>query len=778
MITNIEILKRDLPRIHNIKNFLVTPEKYHPDNPRYIKQWNNYKKHCIEGIWIYDEIGWRYMPATLFYYGNFFKLEDQIGKQRMYIKPLVRDVDWIIHYSYLINLGFSGFKSDDVYSCDKALIETDTYNLLKTSSSESDRERFYDLYNTKGQLKEYKDPREYLKNLHTDNYGKCLYHNQSSNLMLFGSRGGGKSYSIAGICCQTLSFDGMKYYSQDVINKKPKVNISIGAGITDKSSELIDKIVTNLNRHGTDPDFGAWGTAGQPDFIPGPFYVDWVGSTKPNNAMNPFRYEYRVETPAGWQTEGSGTKMVHVNYSDKKSAGSQAAAGSRNALNIYTEIGLMSNFKDALLSNEATVSKDQERFGVQLADGTSGNIDLVQQTRVVFNDPETYAFLSFENIWEPTEHKIGLFLPAYLTNGKFKDQNGNTNIEEALKFFEQRRKEAASKDDPEVLRNEKMNYPLVPSDMWVSTKGSYFPVVELVERQQKVINSQSYKKNAKPVTLVWDSSSKKGVKSIPNPNAEPYYTYPFDKTMSKPDGSFVIYEEPVEIDHMIKPDQYIYTLDPYVSENIDEGGSIGAFQVWLNPKYLKDTGHKGLLMATYYGKNPDGKDAFYEIIEKGIQYYGNCPRMLWYEANRGDSVRGYCIRKNKIQLLAIRPTREKGSSSKERLVTEYGYMVGNKIDKLELCTDGAELLLTNFLFNGNQQRLLETLDDNFLIDQLIQFTFEGNFDATSAYLGYPLALKEIQHTFNKEAEKKERKNPLSFISMNPNIFIHAERTRK
>ena len=31
MITNIDILKQDLPYIYNIKNFLVTPEKYHPD---------------------------------------------------------------------------------------------------------------------------------------------------------------------------------------------------------------------------------------------------------------------------------------------------------------------------------------------------------------------------------------------------------------------------------------------------------------------------------------------------------------------------------------------------------------------------------------------------------------------------------------------------------------------------------------------------------------------------------------------------------------------------
>ena len=35
MITNLDILKRDLIRIENIKSFLVDIPKIHPDNPKY-----------------------------------------------------------------------------------------------------------------------------------------------------------------------------------------------------------------------------------------------------------------------------------------------------------------------------------------------------------------------------------------------------------------------------------------------------------------------------------------------------------------------------------------------------------------------------------------------------------------------------------------------------------------------------------------------------------------------------------------------------------------------
>ncbi len=784
MITDLDILKKDLPYIYNINNFLVTPEKYHPANPKYIRQWNTYKKHCIEGLWSFDQVGWRFMPATLFYYGNFFKLEHTENKQRKMIKPFIRDIDWLIHYTYLEALGFSGFRDDEVYTCDEAMIKPELFMELKNSENDYQIVRYLALHSSEGKVKQYVNPRVYMKQLHEQPLGRPLYYNQAHNTLLFGCRGGGKSYSIAGIVCQTMAFNGLKEYTIEAIESKPKVNVNIGAGIAGKSAELVSKIVNNFELHGTDPDFGAYSTPLKDDFETGAFYVNWIGSVKPNNADNPYRYEYKVETAQGWQTLGSGTKLVHTNYSEKKTAAAASAAGTRNALNVYEEIGLMPNFRDVLLSNDATVSVDGERFGVQFGLGTSGDIEAVQQTKMVFNDPETYNFLSFDNIWEQVDHKIGLFLPAYLSDRRFKDKNGNTDIERALEFFVNRRLDAESKDDIEVLRNEKMNYPLVPSDMWTSSRGSHFPIAELLDQEKKLVSGLKFKE-AKKVKLIWDSSKQSGVRADLDSDAEPFYTFPFSKSMSKDDkgmakldGACIMYEPPIEsygnIHGEIPKDFYIYTLDPYVSENVDEGGSIGCFQIFINKRYTKEGFNGDKLVFTYYGKNPDGKDAFYEIIEKAIALYGSCPRMFWYEANRGDSVRGYFVRKNKAHLLCLRPTREKGSAAKERHVAEYGYMVSNKIDKLDMITDTAEWLLSFTQRNGKQVRVYETIDDLFLIQQLIQYELDGNFDAVSALMGLPLALKEIEHQYVYQAEKKAKTNMfanlLNATQVNPNIL--------
>lgn len=189
MITNIDILKKDLIRIENIKSFLVDIPKLHPDNPKYIQLWTNYTKWCIEGFWAWDNGGWRFMPPTLFFYGNFVKIEDEIDGVRYFVKPTVSDLDWHIHYAYLEAQGFSGFKKDDIYSCDIALLHSKVYARLEKSSEPTERKRFLELHSKNGKKKIYQTPREVIRRLHTEDLGRPLYYNNAKNLMMFRFKG-------------------------------------------------------------------------------------------------------------------------------------------------------------------------------------------------------------------------------------------------------------------------------------------------------------------------------------------------------------------------------------------------------------------------------------------------------------------------------------------------------------------------------------------------------------------------------------------------------------
>lgn len=1120
MIQNINLLKKDLPYIENIKSFLVDIPRLHPDNPKYKSLWTYYTKHCIEGFWAFDNGGWRFMPPTLFFYGNFFKIEVEEEKIRKSVRPTIRDLDWHIHYAYLECQGFSGFKEDPKYSSDRALIDDSMYRKLEKSHIEIDRTRFLDIHQSTGKKKIYVSPRQLIRRLHEGAYGYPLYHNEALNLMVFGclakdigirmfdgsikkiqdvkvgdlllgpdstervvqdtirgnsfmykikskyseefkatdthilrlrkrtypqkkgmpkvlyeevnmsvgdylnhlqyrtrdekyelynsaieypkqetkwhpyilglwlgdgfkacrkicmgeddketlqwlinyfeenniryrvkeekwypgklgtkkvfrinwieedslnrnnnwfaktllknkhipsnylindrqtrlevlagmidsdgyyeekatrftitgidyslltqfkelarslgfraiihapsrtgitdslkynlritgniteiptrlprkkaiknssakhlnvfevefddvepfygieidkdnlfcledytvthnSRGGGKSYSVTGISGQIMTFDGIKRFTKDVYLNPPTAKITIGAAGTGPSSDLISKVIHGLNCMATDKDLGVWGESEDEDFEPNPFFRSWTGDTKPGNKKNPYRYEYEVQTKNGWVKKGTRTSLFHLNYSDKKQDGSQTASGGRYNLNVYEEVGLMPNFKDALFNNIPTVSNDGYQYAVQIALGTSGNIDLVQQSKMVFNNPSEYNFVSFENVWEDDEHarNIGLFLPAYLSDKTFKDANGNTDIESALQHYMNRRLEAASKNDPAAIYNEKMNYPLIPSDMWITNKGSYFPQMELTERERDLLKDHLYRTIGDSVNLLWDSKAPNGVSTEINDAVEPFYDFPFTRSMSSITGVARIFHKPEFVKGEIPKDMYLFTLDPYVSDNIDEGGSIGAFYGYLNPKYWKT--HKQTIVCSYIGKPIEGKEAFHEVCEKLIQYYGNCPRSFWYESNRS-TIKEFFTKKNKTYLLALEPTRVKGSNIYQKKVQNYGFYVGNQTDKIEMIDDAAEMLLTECFDN---KRFVETIPCIFLTRQLMQYELKGNFDAVSSFLGFPLAVKEMSHVYEQEAKKKFGHNPLAALSMNVNIFGSNELQR-
>jgi len=397
MITDIDRLKKDLIIIEDLSRFIVKIPNLHPDNPQYTRIWKNYFKYCIEGLWQFDNGGWRFMPPTLFFYANFFKLQhtEKGSKVRRYIKPLVRDLDWLIHYSYLEAQGFSGFSNDNEFSCDVALTDADLFSEIEQSDKAEYIKRYLNIHRSDGKRKQYTPVREYIKKLHKEDLGKPLYENPARNFMLFGARGGGKSFSIAGISAHHLTFDGAKEYTREALEKPTIAAIAIGAGITDKSSELVSKISDALNRLGLDYDLGVYGNPEDEIYEPNPFYRNWVGDLKPGNKKNPYRYEYEIETPKGWVKKGTNTSMFHINYSDKKQDGTQAGAGGRYLLSVYEEIGLMPNFRDALLSNIGTVSVDGEQFGVQWGIGTSGNIETLHDAMKIFTHPEDYNCLKF-----------------------------------------------------------------------------------------------------------------------------------------------------------------------------------------------------------------------------------------------------------------------------------------------------------------------------------------------------------------------------------------------
>lgn len=719
-------------RIERLSEILdqFEPPKYHPQDPRYREAWNEMRTKCIEGIWFEQFGGYRYVPGRLGFYGKYCTIVDTINKVRHETTPDIRDLEWHFAYYILEAMGFSGFEDDDEYTCNYDIYR---FNDLRL-------EEKLPLVNSNGDLKKFIEPREYLFKIHDKPLGRPLYHNQNKNHVILGSRGGGKSFSIACmVILYELVFHGARYADAPI----GKAEVEVGAGVSSKSSEFLDKVEASLRLLAENPKFGVYGQPEDEDYEPCPFYIPMQGSLKTNNHKNPWTQYRDVKRGNSWKKLGNFDKLYHTVYSDNKKEGAESAAGGRRVAVVYEEIGLMKLIKEAWGSNNAVVATDGVQFGSQIGIGTSGNIDLIQYTKHIFTHPKDYNLLDFNG--------HGFFLPAPLVDKRFKDKDGNTDLEKAFQHYHNLQEEAKLASDPQVLIAQRMNYPLVIEDMWLGGSSGYLPEKEAEEREKELIKNNLYESIGQAVELYWDSNTQTGIgyRVKPLSEAKPIYNWPLMPSDSA-GGEVMIYIHPdkLKINGQLPNDAVIVLHDPYVSDELDKGGSLGASYVIVNPKYESFGLPSYQIAATWISRHPNGVDGYNEVFEKLIQFYGNPIRGVWYEANRGDRFRGHMIKKKKASLLCLRPQFEQGQYIYSRNASQTGYMVSNRIAKVTLLDGLRDLLLTDI----GGKLLIETIPCLYTIKQMRQFNMEGNFDGISALQGLPLAVNELEHyTINRQS---------------------------
>ena len=721
-------------KIENRKTWLLGEiPNYHPDDPRHTILWREYKKKCIEGVWERDFEGYRFMPGNLWFYINFGIIldADKKKKSRYKIKPLLRDLEWERAYMCLEAFGFSGFSGDEYVTCNHSVrdyLKTKDNSYLESLSKEE--------YKGDGTLKEYRHPREYLRGLHSQSLGKPLYHNNAKNTMELGCL----HESV-----KVRMFDGSLKYSKDI--------------------EFCAKIKLAMEELGTNPDLGCWGKPGDEDYQPSPFYKDMAGSLEPNNAKNPYIHKYSKKVNGRWVDGfGSGSKILHTTFTQENP---EAGAGSRPVRITVEEVGLVPNVLTVHQSNDAAQNKDDFKFGTSHYLGTAGNIDKIIETRIIFTEPEGYDILSYDDEWEHTG-KIGFFLPAYYTNNTFKDEHGNTNVERAKAFYDKRR-ESAKKVSSQKYDGEMMNYPLIPSEMFLGREGRILPITELKEVEKRLLLHNNYKKIGTAIDIYFDSSKYTGVDYKTIENIEPIYEFP-TKRDANIEGCIMMYQAPIEVNGKVPNDLYdLIGFDPYVSENLQDGESLGAVYVMKNPKYLSMGYGGNEIVCGYVGKHSLGRTRFLENVEKIMMMYGNPLQGLWFEGNRGDYVKGYFEKKYKLQHLCLRPNIEKGVRVINRPISEYGWITGNKISKIQLIDMLAEWLKEETIIEGVSKRNLERLPDIALVRECIAFDLDkGNYDRIMALVGCVVGLREKVNQYEKQIINKN--NPLSLLANNDNLF--------
>lgn len=438
-----------------------------------------------------------------------------------------------------------------------------------------------------------------------------------------------------------------------------------------------------------------------------------------------------------------------------------------NPLHLLLDGTIVHNCENVIAvhkSNSATLSTDGERFGTEIYLGTSGNMELIAGTRKIFENPRDFHCLEFDDVFEGTNNKIGFFIPYYMVDMRFKDEDGNTNLDEAKQFAIDKRKSIKTKD---ALNGEKMNSPIIPSEMWITREMSILPKEEAKEVKKRLLSDYTYK-NRTFVDLIWDSTQPNGVKYKIIPEEEAIVMDSHQESQGSNEKKnkkgkstecdIIVYEFP---DVSKYNDLYKFIgVDPYVAEEKEGGESLGSCFILKNPKYISEGISGDIVVAEITGKYSSRKD-FNTKIEKLLAFYGNPQRSLMFEANRGDDIKEHFLKRNKEELLALSPVKFEDSKVLAKVRLSYGYTVGNDIAKLHNLNQLAEWLLEETTLYGETKKNIERIGSLGLLDEIIEYDWEldkahkANYDRISALTGCIVARRENYNQLTKDEQPRK-----------------------
>lgn len=730
-------------RINNKKAFLLDEIPIiHPASTAYLKFWREQKRRCIEGFWGQDSQDqniaghWRWMPPQLYFYVNFCIILHQdsdgpVSAPKRKIRPNLRDVEWEVLYSWLEARGFSGFEDDEEFSCCRLLTEEGVDKILPKSC-----------YNKKGELKKYIPAKEYLRKLHDLPLGLPIYDNQARNLMVLGSRGFGKSYMTAdAIVLHEWIFDGAKKYNNESIKNPYTVSVFVGAANSSKSSETLSKLQEcyfNMpGRYGKN-------TAQEK---PHPWHKQISGDLSPNNFKNPWRHEYKKKVAGEWKSMGSLSRINHGIYT---TANPEAAAGTRPIIAVIEEVGLLPNTLRVHGSNDAAQREGANKFGSALYIGTGGNIKKIAETKMIFYNPGGFEFVSFEDEWE-NKGEICLFIPAYYAFNQYKDENGNTNVEAAMDYINKRRKEKLESNAPFALEYEMMNYPIVPSEMFLNIGITKFPVAEVLDRLGIVETDKNLLEASWKIEFTIDEDNRVGYKLS---DKKVIRDFPV-RTGLNFDAPVEIYEWPKrDKDGAIPYGRYIASIDP-----VDDDGNTD-ITTSLQSTLVLDT-WTDRIVAEYTARTQLAEN-YYEQVRRLLLYYN---AVVNYE-NQKKGFFGYIKNQNSLYLLCPTP-----SILKDRQLIKKVNLVGNAsygTNTNDNINEWADTLIVSWLLQeaDENRKVIHTLRSVGLLKELSMFDGEINCDRISALRMLMIFREEVKPKLTKNIVVEGTKGTKEFWNKN------------
>ncbi len=482
-------------------------------------------------------------------------------------------------------------------------------------------------------------------------------------------------------------------------------------------------------------------------------HTDWyknrhVTDTKWHRKASYIAYEDGKKIESGYRSE----LMAQVlDNADK-------ARGKSGIKITFEEGGSFKELKRAWQICEPQVKQGGIMKGQMTAFGTGGNEkdDGLASLSDLFNDPHTYNVYAFNNIWdeglEGTE--CGFFVPAYMIREDCMDKDGNLDKEKATEAVIKEREPISKSTDRAALIRHVAENPLTPAEALSRVSGNYFPTVELRAQLRRVEaeNLQNTWINGQLFNI--DGDIKFGVT-----NDKPLVAYPIrpdskeDRTYSL-EGCISILQSPIKIKGSVPKNLYFISIDPYAQDESPNSNSVGAVYVMKreNNLTLRDN-YNNNIVASYIGR-PKNLQIFWRNVFKLAEFY-NC--RVQSELVGGGSI-GVQYARNWRKLHLLEQQIDINSNKSGKPSGAYFMKVNKdmKLDGIEYLSDwlSEEVAIGLDMYNKPVYKLrLENITDVGLLNELIKFNLDGNFDRVSSMIVAMYMIKELERTKVKSTSR-------------------------
>jgi intein/homing endonuclease len=370
----------------------------------------------------------------------------------------------------------------------------------------------------------------------------------------------------------------------------------------------------------------------------------------------------------------------------------------------------------------------------------------------LFLYPDGYNALPFKNIWDDGGGKCGYFVPDYVNmygNNKdgypLMDEDGNTNYHIATRHgLAQRDIVLKGANDRNAIDRYIAEHPFTPTEACLQIAGNIFPKEDLIRHLAYIRNTEALSNYKQVGDLEYGPNG--ALKWIIAKRPGDIIKYKLRSDDSKK-GQIVIWEHPVDNPPF---GLYIAACDPYDHDQAATSDSLGS--VLIYKRFQNFESYYDLVVAEYTGR-PNTVNEFYENARKLMLYYN---AKLLYE-NEKPGLFAYFSNKHCDHLLADQPDIIKDIIKDSTVQRRKGIHMSTGIK------DWAELKVRDWLqeeYEPGKKNLTKLLSEP-LLEELISYNRQGNFDRVIAFM-LLMIFKEELHNSQVKKTGDEEKNRMLF----------------